>query len=142
MQKIRRQKSESRRWSTSCNLRIFYRILIFSELWINIGMHTSRILQYRWDRFNRRKKRIFNQILKSQVMNFYNIYDLITIKNTIYTKKLIYLIIRNVAPWAPLRNSNTIIAGIFFVLSTIISYGGAAYLLDRLGKKRDFRPFM
>ena len=47
-----------------------------------------------------------------------------------------------VAPWAPLRNSDTIIAGVFFILSTIISYGGAAYLFDRLGKKRDFRPFM
>lgn len=47
-----------------------------------------------------------------------------------------------VASWAPLRNSNTFMAGTFFVLSTIISYGGSAYLCDRLGKKRDYRPLM
>ena len=46
------------------------------------------------------------------------------------------------APWAPLRNSDTIITGFFFILTTIISYGGAAYILDKLGKKRDFRPFI
>jgi len=47
-----------------------------------------------------------------------------------------------VASWAPLRNSTTFMAGTFFILSTIISYGGSAYLCDRLGKKRDYRPSM
>lgn len=47
-----------------------------------------------------------------------------------------------VAPWAPFRGSATILGRIFFVLSPIISYGGAAYIFHKLGKKRDFKPFM
>ena len=47
-----------------------------------------------------------------------------------------------VAPWAPFRDSDNILAIISFVLSPIISYGAAAYICHRLGKKRDFQPFM
>ena len=47
-----------------------------------------------------------------------------------------------VAPWSPLRESHGILGSIAFVLSTVLSYCGAAYLMDRLGKKRDYKPFM
>ncbi|MDH5686957.1 MAG: hypothetical protein OEZ48_03720 [Candidatus Bathyarchaeota archaeon] len=47
-----------------------------------------------------------------------------------------------VAPWSPLRESHGILGSIAFVLSTVLSYCGAAYLMDRLGKRRDYRPFM
>ena len=47
-----------------------------------------------------------------------------------------------VAPWSPLRECDLILGGISFVLSTVLSYGLAAYVMDRLGKKRDYKPFM
>ena len=47
-----------------------------------------------------------------------------------------------VVPWAPFRESHGILNNLIFILSTLLSYGGAAYILDKLGKKRDFRPFM
>ena len=45
------------------------------------------------------------------------------------------------APWSPLRECRGL-GGIVFVLSTALSYCGAAYLMDRLGKKREYRPFL
>lgn len=47
-----------------------------------------------------------------------------------------------VAPWAPFRGYHGILSTIIFILGTVLSYGGAAYIMDKLGKKRDFRPFM
>ena len=47
-----------------------------------------------------------------------------------------------VPPWSPLRESHGILGSIVFVLSTVLSYCGAAYLMDKLGKRRDYRPFM
>ncbi len=47
-----------------------------------------------------------------------------------------------VVPWAPFREDHGILDNIIFILGTLLSYGGAAYILDKLGKKRDFRPFM
>ena len=47
-----------------------------------------------------------------------------------------------VAPWSPLRESHRILGGIVFVLFTVLSYCGGAYLMDRLGKRRDYRPFI
>jgi len=47
-----------------------------------------------------------------------------------------------VTPWAPFRECYGILRIIFFILSTLLSYGGAAYIMDKLGKKRDYRPFL
>ncbi|MBA7543159.1 hypothetical protein ES705_35486 [subsurface metagenome] len=47
-----------------------------------------------------------------------------------------------VAPWAPFREDHGILNSIIFILGTLLSYRGAAYIMDKLGKKRDFRPFM
>ena len=46
------------------------------------------------------------------------------------------------APWAPLRNSPLIIFIIFSITSLVFSWALGGYIMYRLGKKRDFRPFM
>ena len=46
------------------------------------------------------------------------------------------------APWAPLRNSPPIIFMTFSITSTVFSWALGGYIMYRLGKKRDFRPFM
>ena len=46
------------------------------------------------------------------------------------------------APWAPLRNSPPIIFMTFAITSTVFSWALGGYIMYRLGKKRDFRPFM
>jgi len=46
------------------------------------------------------------------------------------------------APWAPLRNSPPIIFMTFTITSTVFSWALGGYIMYRLGKKRDFRPFM
>jgi len=47
-----------------------------------------------------------------------------------------------VPSWAPLHGSDSPLAGLAFFLSTAISYGGAAYIMHKLGKKRDYKPFI
>ena len=47
-----------------------------------------------------------------------------------------------VPEWAPLHNDHGVISGVAFILSTITAYGSAAYILDRLGRKRDYKPFI
>ncbi|MBA7645891.1 hypothetical protein ES703_53651 [subsurface metagenome] len=47
-----------------------------------------------------------------------------------------------VAPWAPFHEINGILQIIFSILGMLLSYGGAAYIMDKLGKKRDYRPFL
>lgn len=46
------------------------------------------------------------------------------------------------APWAPLRNSPPIIFNIYSITSLVFSWALGGYIMYRLGKKRDFRPFM
>ena len=46
------------------------------------------------------------------------------------------------APWAPLHESRGIMREITLILPMVPSYCLAAYIMYRLGKKRDFRPFM
>ena len=46
------------------------------------------------------------------------------------------------APWAPLRNFPPIIFMTFAITSTVFSWALGGYIMYRLGKKRDFRPFM
>lgn len=46
------------------------------------------------------------------------------------------------APWAPLHEANDILRGSISILILVPAYGVAAYLMYRLGKRRDFRPFM
>lgn len=46
------------------------------------------------------------------------------------------------APWAPFHESQGTLKDILFFLTIIPSYSVAVYIMDRLGKKRDFRPFM
>ena len=40
-----------------------------------------------------------------------------------------------VPTWAPLHGGRSILNPVAFVLSTVLSYGGAAYLVDRLGRR-------
>ena len=47
-----------------------------------------------------------------------------------------------VPTWAPLHQNHGPLNTVAFVLATAISYGGAAYLMDRLGKRRDYQPFI
>jgi len=47
-----------------------------------------------------------------------------------------------VAPWAPFYESQGTLKDIIFILTIMPSYSLAAYIMYRLGKKRDFRPFM
>jgi len=47
-----------------------------------------------------------------------------------------------VPEWAPFHGNKDILAGIAFILSTVFSYGLAGYILDKLGKKRDYKPFL
>jgi len=47
-----------------------------------------------------------------------------------------------VPSWAPFHGNHSLLGGIVFLLSTAISYGGAAYIMYRLGKKRNFNSFM
>ena len=46
------------------------------------------------------------------------------------------------APWAPLRSSPPIIFMTFTITSIVFSWALGGYIMYRLGKKRDFRPFM
>lgn len=46
------------------------------------------------------------------------------------------------SPWTPLSEWNGILKDLILILSTLLSYGGAAYILDRLGKRRDYKPFI
>ena len=45
------------------------------------------------------------------------------------------------APWAPLHEWQGTLRDIILILSVIPSYSLAAYIMYRLGKRRDFRPF-
>jgi hypothetical protein len=47
-----------------------------------------------------------------------------------------------VAPWAPLYEFNVMLRRIFTILIMLLSLGGAAYIMDQLGKKRNYRPFL
>lgn len=47
-----------------------------------------------------------------------------------------------VVPWAPFHEINGILRTILTILVMLLSYGGAAYIMDKLGKKRDYRPFL
>ena len=44
--------------------------------------------------------------------------------------------------WAPFREHQGPLNTVAFILVTVLSYGGAAYLMDRLGMRRNYRPFM
>jgi hypothetical protein len=46
------------------------------------------------------------------------------------------------APWAPFNKVHDILRTILFILCMLLSYGGAAYIMDKLGKRRDYKPFM
>ena len=46
------------------------------------------------------------------------------------------------APWAPLRSSPPIIFMTFTITSIVFSWALGGYIMYRLGKKRDFRPFL
>jgi len=45
---------------------------------------------------------------------------------------------------APFHGNHSLLGGIVFLLSIAIygGYGGAAYIMYRLGKKRNFKPFV
>jgi hypothetical protein len=47
-----------------------------------------------------------------------------------------------VPEWAPLHNDHSIMGGVALILSTITAYGLAAYILDRLGRKREYKPLI
>ncbi len=47
-----------------------------------------------------------------------------------------------VTSWAPFHEINAILRRILTILVMLLSYGGAAYIMDKLGKRRDYRPFM
>ena len=44
------------------------------------------------------------------------------------------------APWAPLNNLTGVLRQRIFLLLLIFSWGLAAYIMYRIGKKRDWRP--
>lgn len=44
------------------------------------------------------------------------------------------------SPWAPLRDLPAVLKGRILLLIVILSYGLAAYIMYRIGKKRDWRP--
>ena len=44
------------------------------------------------------------------------------------------------APWAPLNNLTGVLRQSIFLLLLIFSWGLAAYIMYRIGKKRDWRP--
>ena len=46
------------------------------------------------------------------------------------------------SPWTPLSEWNGILKDLILILNTLLSFGGAAYILDRLGKRRDYKPFI
>ncbi len=46
------------------------------------------------------------------------------------------------ALWAPFHEINVILRRILTILIMLLSLGGAAYIIDQLGKKRDYRPFL
>jgi len=139
-------------------IKIFWKNFTENWLWVTIGVYIGTILMG-WIEYFRGFLPLIGVVLPTflfplflfgiyyiRKLNSRTINRLIwTIGGALVLGFPIWILINYilyVAPWAPLRNSNTIIAGIFFVLSTIISYGGPAYLFDRLGKKRDFQPFM
>ncbi len=45
------------------------------------------------------------------------------------------------APWAPLNETHDILKDSISILIMVPIFGVAAYLMYRLGKRRDFRPF-
>lgn len=47
-----------------------------------------------------------------------------------------------VPSWAPLHGNHGPLARLAFFLSTATSYGGAAYIMYKLGQKRGFKPFI
>ena len=44
------------------------------------------------------------------------------------------------APWAPLRVLDAVLRGRILLLIVLLSYGLAAYIMYRIGKKREWRP--
>lgn len=46
------------------------------------------------------------------------------------------------APWAPLYEAHNILRGSISILILVPAYGVAAHLMYKLGKRRDFRPFV
>lgn len=46
-----------------------------------------------------------------------------------------------VAPWSPFHEIYGILRIIIFILVMLLSYSAAAYIMDKLGKRRDYRPF-
>lgn len=46
------------------------------------------------------------------------------------------------APWAPLRNSPLLLRIVVDVIVIVLCWALGIYIMYKLGKKRDFRPFM
>jgi len=51
-----------------------------------------------------------------------------------------YLLI--IASWAPFHKSNDMTRNLFLILDLILSYGVAGFIMDKLEKKRDYKPFL
>ena len=47
-----------------------------------------------------------------------------------------------VPTWAPLHEHHGPLNTVAFILATVLSYCGAAYLMDRLGRRRNYSPFI
>lgn len=46
------------------------------------------------------------------------------------------------SPWAPFHEIDVILRRILTILLFFLSCGGVGYIMDKLGKKRDYRPFL
>ena len=139
-------------------IKIFWKKFTENWLWVTIGVYIGTILMG-WIEYFRGFLLLIGVILPTFLIPLllFGIYYIRKL-NSRTINRLIWTIggasamgfpiwlfvnyILFVVPWAPFREYHGILRTVIFILSALLSYGGAAYILDKLGKKRDFRRFM
>ena len=139
-------------------IKIFWKNFTENWLWVTIGVYIGTILMG-WIEYFRGFLLLIGVILPTFLIPLllFGIYYIRKL-NSRTINRLIWTIggasamgfpiwlfvnyILFVVPWAPFREYHGILRTVIFILSALLSYGGAAYILDKLGKKRDFRRFM
>jgi len=153
-------KSTTKR-STKEKIKNFRKTLIENWLWVNLGSVVAGVIIY-WGLYFigsvSLMTAIFSTILHPLILvlvYYFVKYFRVSKHQTIVTKIILvgggtlglgmliwiftgYVLI--IAPWAPLQDLPALLRGRILLLVVISSYGLAAYVMYRIGKKREWRP--
>ena len=155
------QEMNNTKWSTKEKFKNFWKRFNENWLWINLGSVVAGVIIYWGLYFIGRVSlmtAIFSTILHPLILvlvYYFVKYFRVSKHQTIFTKiilvgfgtialgGIIWIFTGAVliaAPWAPLHDLPAVLKGRILQLVVISSYALAAYIMYRIGKKRDWRP--